>query len=134
MGKDRVMRFVVADRQPSTRSALKLLVEQYPDMECDGAAGDAEGLLKLVELAQPDLVLVEWEVLGIGPKGTLSAIKTASSATVVVLSCCLDRAIPLEAGADYYISKVDKPEHLIRVIQDIRSRFVAESAKKTPTG
>jgi DNA-binding NarL/FixJ family response regulator len=120
------MRFVVADRQPSTRSALKLLVEQYPDMEYAGASGDTDGLLDLVKAEVPNMVLVEWELLGSWPKGSLAAIKESSPAVViVVLSCCLDRSIPLEAGADYYVSKVEKPERLIGVIQDIRSHFNA---------
>ena len=126
------MRFIVADRQPSTRSALKLLVEQYPDMESAGAAGDVNGLLSLARSAKPDLILVEWELLGAYPKGSLSTIKESSSATIVVLSCCLDRSVPLEAGADYYVSKVDKPERLISVIQDIRDRFKTSASLEKP--
>jgi DNA-binding NarL/FixJ family response regulator len=123
------MRFVVADRQPSTRSALKLLVEQYPDMECVGSTGDLEGLVKLSGSTLPQMVLVEWELLGASPKISLSNIKQASCAKVAVLSCCVDRSLPLAAGADYYISKVDKPEHLVGVIQDIRDQFAAQAAK-----
>src|SRR5271169_381763 len=119
------MRFIVADRQSSTRSALKLLIEQNPDMEYAGAAGDTEGLLRLAKAVDPDLVLVEWELLGAWPRICLTTIKEGGPVVVVVLSCCLDRSIPLEAGADYYISKVEKPEHLIGVIQDIRGRFNA---------
>jgi len=125
------MRFIVADRQPSTRSALKLLVEQYPDMEHAGSAGDIDGLLKLTESSEPDLILVEWELLGAWPKGSLAIIKKSGPPIVVVLSCCLDRAVPLEAGADYYVSKVDKPERLIGVIQDIRGHFDAEPVKNS---
>ena len=118
------MRFVIADRQPSTRSALKLLVEQYPDMEYAGSAGDVDRLLKLVGSAKPDLILVEWELLGALPKDILTSIKKkSSSARIVTLSCCLDRSVPLGAGANYYVSKVDKPERLIEVIQDIRRHF-----------
>lgn len=126
------MRFIVADRQPSTRSALKLLVEQYPDMEFAGASGDADGLLDLVKSAAPEMVLVEWELLGAWPKGTITSIKESSPAVIVVLSCCLDRSVPLEAGADYYVSKVEKPERLIGVIQDIRSHFNAKPELNTP--
>ncbi|APV44063.1 hypothetical protein Dform_00708 [Dehalogenimonas formicexedens] len=124
------MRFVVADRQPSTRSALKLLVEQYPDMEYAGGAGDTESLVKLARSVKPDLTLVEWELLGVWPKGTLADLKNS---VVVVLSCCLDRSVPLEAGADYYVSKVDKPERLIGVIEDIRTRFNAGVAAPAPS-
>ncbi len=126
------MRFIVADRQPSTRSALRLLVEQYPDMEFSGAAGDTDGLINLAKSTKPNLVLVEWELIGAWPKGNIAAIKEATPATIVVLSCCLDRAVPLSAGADYYVSKVDKPEHLISVIQDIRNHFTAEGAATNP--
>ena len=122
------MRFIIADRQPSTRSALKLLVEQYPDMEYAGAAGDADSLLKIISAAKPDLILAEWELLGAWPKGILADIKKSNPVTVVVLSCCLDRTIPLDAGADYYVSKVDQPERLISVIQDIRSQFNSASS------
>ncbi|PPD57782.1 response regulator transcription factor [Dehalogenimonas etheniformans] len=124
------MRFIVADRQPSIRSALKLLVEQYPNMVYAGAAGDTDNLLKLTRSAKPDLTLLEWELLGAWPKGTLADLRESSPAIIVVLSCCLDRSIPLEAGADYYVSKVDKPERLIGVIEDIRTHFNARTAAK----
>ena len=126
------MRFIVADRQPSTRSALKLLVEQYPDMEFAGAAGDIDALKELAKSSLPDLVLVEWELLGVRPKDNLTAIKESGSATVIVLSCCLDRSVRLEYGADYYVSKIEKPDRLIGVIQDIRGHFDARSAKTIP--
>ncbi len=128
------MRFVVADRQPSTRSALKLLIEQNPDMEYAGAAADTESLLKLAESAKPDLLLVEWELLSARPKDSLTAIKQIGRVVVVVLSCCLDRSVPLEMGADYYVSKVEKPERLIGIIQEIRRHFEARSATKTQSG
>ena len=120
------MRFLIADRQPSARSALRLLLEQYPDMEYAGETGDFDGLLKLSQGTEPGLLLMEWEILGCWPKGKLSAIKATCPMTVVVLSCCLDRAVALNAGADYYVSKGDKPEHLIGVLEDIRSHSVAD--------
>jgi DNA-binding response OmpR family regulator len=101
-------------------------------MEFAGAAGDIDTLKELAKSSQPDLALVEWELLGAWPKGSLAAIKESGSATVIVLSCCLDRSVPLDSGADYYVSKIEKPERLIGVIQDIRGHFDAGSAKTIP--
>jgi DNA-binding NarL/FixJ family response regulator len=114
------MRFVVADRQPSTRSALKLLIEQYPDMEYAGASGDVEGLLELVKSASPDMVLVEWELLGAWPKGSISSIRESSPAVIVVLSCCLDRSVPLDALESSRISAVNSLPSLIQMPLPIR--------------
>ncbi len=121
------MRFLIADRQPSARSALKLLLEQYPEMEYAGETCDFDGLLNLAQSAEPSLLLMEWELLGCWPKGKLSAVKAICPMTVIVLSCCLDRAVALNAGADYYVSKGDKPEHLIAILQDIQANFAASS-------
>jgi len=121
------MRFIIADRQTSTRSALRLLLEQYPEMLFTGEAGDFNGLVKLVEAKNADLALVEWELLGAWPKGSLADLKKLHPMKIIVLSCCLDRSLPLNAGADYYVSKGDKPEHLIGVLHDIRGYFASKS-------
>jgi DNA-binding NarL/FixJ family response regulator len=116
------MQFVIADRQPSTRSALKLFLGQYPSLEFAGESGDLETTIKLSAQPGVGLVLIEWEILGSNQKESIAKIKVPGNPAVLVLGCCLQRSLPIDAGADFYISKTDKPDRLASVIHQIQSQ------------
>jgi DNA-binding NarL/FixJ family response regulator len=59
------MQILLADDQKKVRSALRLLLEQQPDLEILGEAVDTTGLLDWVRAAHPDLVLLDWELPGL---------------------------------------------------------------------
>ena len=56
------MRILIADDQPNVRSALRLLLEQDPDVHIVAEVADSNGLLKQVGKNCPDLVLLDWEL------------------------------------------------------------------------
>ena len=57
------LRILVADRQRSTRSALGMLLAAQPDLELAGEAADLVELLGQVKAHDPDLVVLDWEML-----------------------------------------------------------------------
>ncbi|KTB48457.1 response regulator transcription factor [Dehalogenimonas alkenigignens] len=116
------MHFVIADRQHSTRSALKLFLGQYPSLEFAGESGDLETTIKLSAQPGVGLVLIEWEILGPNQKDSIAKIKVTGNPAVLVLGCCLQRSLPIDAGADFYISKTDKPDRLASIIHQIQSQ------------
>lgn len=116
------MRFFLADRQQSTRSALRLLFEQYPGMEYAGETGKSENLLVMTTELKPDLILVEWAMLQAAPEDRVKALKEKYPVTVTVIHNSGElRNRALAAGADFYISKVDKPECLTALLERIAS-------------
>ncbi|AKG53383.1 hypothetical protein DGWBC_0707 [Dehalogenimonas sp. WBC-2] len=118
------MKFILADRQQSARSALRLLLEQYDGMEFVGGTDELAGLLNLVASSKPGLILVEWEMLGCWPKGQITALKNVCQTSIIVLDCCLDRRNEaIAAGADYYVSKSDNPEHIMAVLSNFTNNL-----------
>ncbi len=128
------MRVFFADDQIKVRSALRLLLEQEPQLfMVAGEAADAQGLLAQAPAVRPDLVLLDWELPGTKPNGhpavvrsscELSAALRASCSPlhVVVLSGWPEARQPaLDAGADAFVSKGDPPEQLLAVLHALGS-------------
>jgi len=110
------MRFLLADDQAEVRSALRLLLEQEPGMDVVGEAAGVQELLALV--AQPDLVLLDWELPGPPAIALLPALRSRyPHVRVIALSGRPEaRQEALEAGIDAFVSKGDPPEHLLTVL------------------
>ena len=58
------MRVLLADDQAWLRSAVRLLLEQEPDIEVVGEAAEANVLLSIIDAVAPDLLLLDWELPG----------------------------------------------------------------------
>ena len=113
------MRIILADDQPKVRLGLRLLLEQEEWASVVGEAVEAESLLALAEVAQPDLVLLDWSLQASAAVDLLPALRThCPSLTVIVLSGQPGiEEYALEAGAAAFVSKADPPEQLLAAIR-----------------
>lgn len=59
------MRVFLADDQAKVRAALRLLLEQEPGLSVVGEVTEAKDLLAQVQVTQPDVVLLDWELPGL---------------------------------------------------------------------
>ena len=57
-------RIIVADRQRSARSAVGMMLAAQPDLEMVGEAADLVDLLAEIRAKHPDVVVVDWDVVG----------------------------------------------------------------------
>jgi DNA-binding NarL/FixJ family response regulator len=114
------MRVLVADDQSKVRSALRLLLEQQPDLNILGEAVDAQGLLDWASAVCPDVVLLDWELPGLGANSLLPTLRQlCPHLKVIALSGRLEaRGAALAAGADVFVSKGDLPERLLAAVRD----------------
>jgi DNA-binding NarL/FixJ family response regulator len=112
------MRVLLADDQAKVRSALRLLLEQEQGVSVVGEAAEAGNLLVQVEATRPDLVLLDWELPGLGTNDRLSPLRTLSPRLkVIALSGKPEaRRAALNAGADAFVSKGDPPEQLLTAL------------------
>ena len=112
------MRVVLADDQSRVRSALRLLLEQQPELEVVGEAAQAEGLLVQVKALCPDLVLLDWELPGLQTVSLLPALRDlCPHLRVVALSGRPEaRQAALDAGVDAFVSKGNPPEQLLAAV------------------
>jgi DNA-binding NarL/FixJ family response regulator len=105
-------RVFLADSQPEARSALRLLLLDL-NMQVVGEAADWDAVLNEAAGTQPDMVLVDWELMA--TDSSLSALRaTCPAAVVIVLISHLDsrEQAALSAGADSFISKGETPDRV----------------------
>ena len=103
---------LLAAPQPDVRAALRLLLLDLK-MGIVGEAADWSTTLALAPETRPDMLLVDWELIPLDSGNTLSQLRAACPATVViVLISQLDarQQAALSAGADAFISKGEMPD------------------------
>lgn len=107
-------RVLLAAPQPDIRAALRLLLLDL-NMEVVGEAADWPDALALTPEAQPDMLLVDWELIPTDSGNTLTQLRAACpAAVVIVLISQLDarQQAALSAGADAFISKGEMPDRV----------------------
>ena len=115
------MRVLLADDQPQVRSALRLLLEQDPEMNVVGEAANAEELFVQVQATRPDLLLLDWELPGLQPTNPLLPALRALCPRLSVIALSGRPEVyreALAAGADAFVSKGDPPERLLSAVND----------------
>jgi DNA-binding NarL/FixJ family response regulator len=115
-----MIRVLLATPQPDVRAALRLLLLDL-SMEVVGEAADWPVALALAPETRPDMLLVDWELITLDSGNTLTQLREACpAAVVIVLISQLDarQQAALSAGADAFISKGEMPD---RVAERLRA-------------
>jgi two-component system response regulator NreC len=115
------IRLLLVDDHAVVRSGLRMLLESQPDLEIAGEAGTAQDALRLVELLQPNLVLMDIGLPDASGIDTTLAIKQRwPEAAVVALTIHEDEEYffrMLHAGASGYVPKRAAPEELLTAVR-----------------
>ena len=108
-----MIRVVVVDDHPLVRAGLRALVDAADDLEVVGEAGDGERGVAVVRDTEPDVVLMDVSMPGLGGiEATRLLVDGGSAAHVVVLTSFPDEGTvrsALEAGASGYLLKDAAP-------------------------
>ena len=122
------MRILLADDQPKVRFALRTLLERQPGFKVVGEASSGDDLRDQIEPAQPDLVLLDWELPGERALDTVYALRIMYPALrLIALSGRSEaRQAALGAGVDAFVSKSDPPELLLAAIHRFERPPVAD--------
>ena len=119
--KDSMMRVFIADDQKKLRFALRILLEQQPELEVVGEAADASELMIQARVLQPDLVIVSWGLSGAAPVSLMRSLRhVCPNIYIVIISERQERdawRLALAAGADAYASKANPPARLMSIIK-----------------
>ena len=114
------MRVLLAESQPKVRSALRLLLEQEPDLSVVGDAAEVDSLLTQMQAVRPDVLLLDWELPGLLASDLMPILHAICPRLRVIIlggrpeTCRL----ALATGADAFVSKVDPPERLLAAFRD----------------
>lgn len=121
-----MIRVLLAAPQSDIRSALRLLLRDL-NMEVVGEATNWPATLALAPECEPEMVLVDWELIPAGSGNTLLQLRgTCQVPVLIVLISHLDarQQAALSAGADLFISKGEMPDRVA-----VRLRTAAQSIR-----
>jgi two-component system response regulator NreC len=109
------------DDHAVVRSGLRMLLENEPDLEIVGEAGSARETLRLMETAEPNLVLMDIGLPDASGIETTALIKARwPQVAVVALTIHEDEEYffrMLNAGASGYVPKRAAPEELLSAVR-----------------
>jgi DNA-binding NarL/FixJ family response regulator len=127
------MRILLADDESNVRFALRALLERLPGVRVVGEAADLKGLLSQIEIACPDLVLLDWELRGSAAADLLPALRRlCPDLAVIVLSGQPEaRRAALATGANAFVGKTDPPEELMAALQFAKRAESEECTKES---
>jgi len=113
---------VIIDDHPLFRKGVRQLLDLEPSLNVVAEASNGEEGVEEVARYQPDLVLLDLNMKGMGGLKTLEAIKAFNPETRVVVLTVSDTADDLigviRAGADGYLLKDMEPEELLALIKE----------------
>lgn len=113
------IRLVVVDDHALFRAGLINLLNQMPEMEVVGQAGDGKAALEEVGRANPDVVLLDIHMPVMSGVEAVRHLKQNETCRVLMLTISKhdeDLFGAIEAGADGYLLKSAEPDELRRAI------------------
>ncbi len=121
----------LADGRPEVRSALRLVLEQEPAWKVVGEADSAEGLLDRMQVSDPDMLLLDWELpesdrccpsKRLGERLVPTLLSHDPSLLIVAMSSRPENdRVSLDAGAHGFVCKCGPPELLLRMLRSVLS-------------
>ncbi len=117
----RQRRILLLDDHRILRQGLKEIINRERDLIVCGEAGEARSALKLVDKADPDLVLVDISLPGPNGIEFIKNLHSKNSRVLVAVLSMHDESLyaerALRAGALAYISKTDSAEKMLTGIR-----------------
>ncbi len=117
----RPITLLIVDDHPLMRGGLRKLIELEADMKVVAEAGNGEDALRLAELLQPDVVLLDINLPTLNGLEVTARLKALHRHIAVVLLTAHDQAeqmlYAMQVGASAYCSKSVEAERLFRIIR-----------------
>ena len=116
------IRVVIADDHRVVRDGLRYLLDQEPDIDVVGEAGDGRHTLHVVAATHPDVLLLDLYMPDLDGHAVLAALGDAAHPpAIVVLTSATDDADlvrAIQAGATSYLLKTAGGEQVVAAIRD----------------
>jgi DNA-binding NarL/FixJ family response regulator len=119
------VRVVIADDERLLRTALAVLLKADGRIDVVAEAGDGTEALEAVRTCQPDVLLLDVQMPGVGGLDVLGEVLALPNppATAILTTFDLDDyvATALELGAQGFLLKDADPDLLVRAVLDLAS-------------
>lgn len=120
---DKKHRIIIVDDHTLIRAGLRRLLNEDPDLEVVGEAGNGRLAISAVDLLAPHLVLMDLSMPEMdGLEATLEIKRAHPEVRVLVMTMHKSEEYvrsSLEAGADGYILKEATPEEFLEAIYSV---------------
>jgi two-component system nitrate/nitrite response regulator NarL len=114
-------RILLVDDHPLFRRGVAQLIATQPEFEVIGEAASGEEGVEMIRKLEPDMVLLDVDMRGIGGLQALRQIKELNIDTQVIMLTVSDREANLTTavrnGADGYLLKDADPEELLEKLR-----------------
>jgi two-component system response regulator AlgR len=113
------LRVLIVDDEPPARGRLRQLLEEIPDTECVGEGATGEEALSLVESAEPDVVLLDIRMPGIGGLEAARQIAALPEPPAVIFTTAYEQHAleAFEAEASGYLLKPVRRDRLAAALE-----------------
>lgn len=124
------IRILLVDDHELVRTGIRRLLEDFDDIEVIAEADSGEVAIKLVRELNPQVVLMDVNMPGIGGlEATRKLVQIAPETKVIVVTIHLDEPFPtrlLEAGASGYLTKGCAVAEIVDAIRQVSKgkRFI----------
>lgn len=119
----KIFRLLVADDHLVLRAGLRMLIDAQPDMKVIGEADNGSQVLALTENLQPDLVLLDLSMPGLGGLEILPLLKKITPRTLILILTMHDDESylrqALRDGAAGYVLKRAADTELLSAIRAV---------------
>ncbi|MEW6232115.1 MAG: response regulator transcription factor [Chloroflexota bacterium] len=116
-----VIRVLLADDHPALRVGLRLLLEQAPDIQVVGEAGEGEEALAQIETSQPEVAVLDCLLPGMAGVEVAAEVQRRGLPTrILALSAYRDEKYVqgmITAGAVGYLVKEEAPGVIVAAVR-----------------
>jgi two-component system response regulator YesN len=117
------MRVLLADDSALIRERLKDMLSVFQQVEIVGSFENGADTLQALRLLKPDLAIVDLKMPGLSGLDVLSGIRKENNTLKFILltffSSGYYRQMAIQAGVDYFFSKVDDFEKVALVVEEM---------------
>ena len=118
-------RVLIIDDHPLVRLGMRNLLNEEPDLEVCGEAGEMTEALCLVDSTEPEVVIADLSLNGAGGLEMIKQIKARKDSIKILVSSMYDESLfaerALRAGAMGYVMKGVATIELVRAIRQVLS-------------
>jgi two-component system, NarL family, nitrate/nitrite response regulator NarL len=117
------MRVLLADDSELILERLQDMLSKYKQVEIVGTIKNGTETLEALRILKPDMAIVDVRMPGLSGREVLNKIrqedKTVKFIILTFSSSDYYRQAAMQAGADYFFSKVDDFDKLSRVVEEM---------------
>jgi two-component system, NarL family, response regulator LiaR len=118
-----IIRVLLADDHVIVRAGIRMFLEQNPDIQIVGEAGNGQEACELIEQHQPDVAVLDIQMPKMSGIEVTRWIRNRRLTTGVLVLTAYDdepfiQAV-LQAGANGYVLKSSDPQEIIQAVLDV---------------